>query len=110
MTHKMKWIATDGWRGYEQPIDAVAGSSDTGEWSDSPAPSHIVTKELRGLQTYLKEHGMASKIVSSRSGNGFMSKRWVVPARADDFSKAKLFATKYLKAHDKDTSFIHSSD
>jgi hypothetical protein len=38
---KTEYISTDGWRGYVQPINAVAGANYTGTSSDSPYPSHV---------------------------------------------------------------------
>ena len=41
------YIRTDGWRGYEEPVYAVAGANNTGDYSDSPCPTDICMTELR---------------------------------------------------------------
>jgi hypothetical protein len=104
---KKKWIKTDAWRGYEQPVYAVAGSSDTGTWEDSPCPSYEVDKELKDFQKFLQEKGIKSKIVNAQSSNAFMSKRWVV-AEQDKYAEAKELAKQYLK--EKETKYIHDAD
>lgn len=106
---KKKWIKTDDWRGYEQPIYAVAGSSDTGTWEDSPSPSYEVDKELKDFQKFLQEKGIKSKIVNAQSSNVFMAKRWVVPEQ-DKFAEAKELTKQYLKEKESETKHIHEAD
>jgi len=104
---KGKYVATDGWRGYYQSANAVAGSSDTGTWSDSPCPSGEVTKELQDFRDFLKSKNIKSKIVSGTSSNAFMGKRWVTVPEGDVPKAKKLFA-EYIKT--KRTSYIHDAD
>jgi hypothetical protein len=108
MVHKTKWVPTDAWRGYEQPFDAVAGSSDTGSWSDSPAPSDEVNKELRMLETHLKSKGFEVSRSMTESSNAFMKKRWLVVSK--NHKAAKTAANKWLAEHKDDTSHIHDAD
>ena len=109
MVHKGKWIKTDMWRGYYQPAFAVAGSSDTGTSSDSPAPSGEVMSELNDLKKFLKDKGINSQTRTNRSSNVFMVKRWVVVSPSD-YGKAKNLADQYLKKHYSETSHIHEAD
>lgn len=106
---KKKWIKTDDWRGYEQPVYAVAGASDTGTWEDSPSPSYAVNDELKGFQKFLEENGIKSRIVNARSSNVFMAKRWVVPEQ-DKFAEAKQLAKQYLEEKKSSTKYIHEAD
>lgn len=87
----------DGWRGYEWPKLAVAGSSDTGSWSDSPAPSALVSLELNRLKEYLAEHGFSATETFTQSSNVFMIKRWLVVKKGYD--EAKKLAEDWLEQH-----------
>jgi hypothetical protein len=101
------WVATDGWRGYSQPIYAVAGASDTGMASDSPAPSTTSKKELNSFASYLKKNNITSKKIISRSSNVFMAKRWIVVAPAD-YAKSKKLFDKYFA--ENETQQLHDAD
>jgi len=50
---KLRYIKTDGWRGYSQPINAVCGANNTGNWSDSQCPEHVCLNELNNAKTKL---------------------------------------------------------
>lgn len=106
---KKKYIKSDAWRGYEQPVYAVAGASDTGTWEDSPNPSYKVNDELKDFQKFLAKKGIHSKIVNAQSSNAFMTKRWVVP-ETDKFSQAKELTKQYLKEKESKTKYIHDAD
>lgn len=108
ISKKSKWVKTDGWRGYNQPIYAVAGSSDTGGWSDSPCPSHEVKRELSELQSFLKKNNIQTSQAMGRSSNVFMMKRWIVVPK-EQVAKAKELVASYLKK-DTSTTFIHEAD
>ena len=79
----------DGWRGYSIPPFAVAGSSDTGSWSDSPCPSSAVEEEIKKVQGILAEHNIKSYVVIRETSNVFCVKRWVC-VRGIDFRDASL--------------------
>ena len=106
---KKKWISIGGYRGYEQPVYAVAGASDTGTLEDSPSPSHLVNKELKDFKSFLEKKGIKSKIVITRSSNVFMAKRWIIPEK-DKFHEAKKLTKDYLKKTKDKTEFIHDTD
>lgn len=107
---KKRWVSTGGWRGYNQSAYAVAGSSDTGMWSDSPCPSNEVNTELKDFQKYLGNKGIKTNIRNTESSNAFMIKRWVVVDNPDDFVKAKELTKKYLKKKELELQYIHESD
>ncbi len=50
------WISTSGWRGYEQPVDAVCGANDTGMWKDSPCKSDVRERELNMVKDILRKN------------------------------------------------------
>jgi hypothetical protein len=106
---KGKWVSTDAWRGYWQVANAVAGASDTGMYSDSPAPSDKVKKELNDFRDYLKKKGITSRLSSGKSSNVFMGKRWVT-VKPSDVPKAKKLFNEYIKKHEANTSYIHEAD
>jgi hypothetical protein len=100
----------DGWRGYWIPGTAVAGSSDTGTWSDSPCPTPEVKREIGRFQReVLRPAGIKSRTRYGGSSNLFCGKRWVVVDRAQ-WPRAKELADKWLTEHDRDTRYIHSAD
>ncbi|MBW2986868.1 hypothetical protein KY333_05860 [Candidatus Woesearchaeota archaeon] len=105
-----RYHKTDAWRGYEIPDLAVAGSSYTGEWSDSPCPAKDVRPELMRMRTFLSQNGIKTKITSSDSSNAFMSKLWIEVVNKKDFEKAGKLATAWLTKHANDTRFIHDAD
>lgn len=99
----------DGWRGYRIPGPAVAGASDTGNWSDSPCPSDEVKAEIRRFQReVLQPAGIKSRTRWGSSSNVFCGKRWVV-VDAADWPKAKELADAWLKANKYTTRFIHDA-
>jgi hypothetical protein len=104
-----KWVRTDAWRGYEQPVYAIAGVSDTGNWSDSPIPSDKSMEEIKKLQSHLASQGIKTKIAHAQSSNVFMMKHWLVPTIAD-FDKAKKISEAWLNEHKSDTDAIHGAD
>lgn len=101
---KRKWVSTDGMRGYNQPIGAVVGSSDTGTWSDSPCPSHVVKEELRAARKALATQGIECRTSFTTSSNGFMVKRWLL-VREVDKARAKV-VIESIQEH----RFLHGAD
>lgn len=106
---KTKWVSTDAWRGYEQPVYAVAGASDTGSWSDSPNPSIDVEKEMNMIKKELAQIGVPTKEVVTRSSNVFMGKRWLIAPKGI-YPKAKKKSKELLKKMIKETSYLHGVD
>lgn len=104
---KKRWVATDGWRGYEEPIYWVAGANDTGMYSDSPCPSDVAQKELGYIKSALRQAGIRFKSTTARSSNVFMIKHYIVVAPAD-FDKAKAIALEhYNGALKADTDLLY---
>jgi len=102
---KKVYIKTDAWRGYEMPLYAVAGASDTGMWEDSPSPSDKVDAELQALRGELSKHGIKTRIATTESSNVFMAKRWIVVDNPDDYSRAEDIATEFLKS----ANYLHDA-
>ena len=107
---KRRYNKIDGWRGYWVPALAVAGSSDTGTYSDSPCPSNEVNLELRRLRKeVLRPAGITSRTRWGNSSNLFCSKRWLVVSQAD-FAKAAALVTAWLEDNRRTTSYIHDAN
>jgi len=68
---KKHYIRTDGWRGYEEPINAICGANDTGTWSDSPCPSNVRELELTRAKSILRKNKISYKQAVCRSSNVF---------------------------------------
>ena len=100
----------DAWgRGsYSIPENAVMGASHTGSYSDSPAPTADIKKELNDFRKVLRSKKIKSRLTSTQSGNVFMNKVWVVVGRGD-FPEARKLALKYLDEHESDTEYIHDA-
>jgi|SRR5580700_6562014 hypothetical protein len=88
---KKKYVRTDGWRGYEQPVFAAAGANDTGTWSDSPCPSDVCKKELDMFKARLRKEKISFKTTWGKTSNVFCIHRYVVVAE-QDLDRAKEIA------------------
>ena len=106
---KTKWIKTDDWRGYKQPITAIVGASDTGTWSDSPSPTPDVNREMEMIKKELAQAGVPTREVVSQSSNAFMGKRWLITPKKY-YLAGKKKSAQLLKKLEKQTSFIHGAD
>ena len=93
-----KYVRIDGWRGYSEPVYAVAGANDTGTWSDSPCPSNVREAELADVAKYLKEHGVPTKQVVCESSNVFCVHVYLI-AKIKDVKRARGLVGEYLNDH-----------
>jgi hypothetical protein len=50
---KKTWISSSGWRGYEEPVNAICGANNTGSYSDSPCPEKTCLAELEKAKKIL---------------------------------------------------------
>ena len=92
---KTEYISTDGWRGYVQPINAVAGANDTGTSSDSPCPSHVCEKEIKEYRTILRKNKIQSRTMACQSSNAFCVRVYVL-VHPDDRDKALELAKEHI--------------
>lgn len=77
---KKKYVRTDAWCGYEEPIDAVCGAKDTGTWEDSPCPTPLALAELAKAKKILKQHNIKFKSTWGQTSNVFCIHRYIVVA------------------------------
>jgi hypothetical protein len=93
---KKAWHSTDGWRGYEEPVDAVCGANDTGTWYDSPCNSNTATAELNMARSVLRKAHIPFKSTVCRSSNVFCVHRYIcVPSDRKDAAKSLLEPLRY---------------
>ena len=93
---KKKWVRTDAWRGYEEPIYAIAGVNDTGTWSDSPYPSDKVKSELDIVRDELRKAGVPTKQIVGQTSNVFAGNRYLI-APKELYPQAKTKIKDILK-------------
>lgn len=72
------YVATDGWRGYEQPVYAVVGANDTGMFSDSPCRSDVADRELKDVEAILKKAGIPTKRDTCQTSNVFCVHHYII--------------------------------
>lgn len=97
-TEKNRWVKTDGWRGYYEPLYAVAGANDTGNWNDSPCPSDIATKDLNMVKRILSVNDIPHREIPCETSNVFCVHRYIIVppffyskalSLVDDFKKSE---------------------
>lgn len=83
ISKKLETIHTDGWRGYQQPIQAVCGANDTGMWDDSPCPTTVCKAELKLATAILRKAKIQYRLMTCQSSNVFCVHRYVVTSKKD---------------------------
>ncbi len=103
-----KWVATDGWRGYEEPLYAVCGVNDTGMWDDSPCKSDVAEKEIKEAISILKKNKIPTKIITSSSSNVFCIRHYaIVPPYY--IEKAKELMEEYYEKAKSLTQLLYTT-
>ena len=87
---KNRYVKTDGWRGYSQPINAIAGANNTGSWSDSPCPESVCLNELDQVKKILMTKNIPYKLVWCESSNVFCIHGYIVTLNKDKKRAKKL--------------------
>lgn len=86
-----KYVHTDVWRGYYEPVYAVAGWNDTGTWSDSPCNTAEGIRESKIVKAFLRKHGIPYRHVVCRTSNVFCIHHYlIVPVERLDECKQLL--------------------
>jgi hypothetical protein len=75
---KLKYVSTDGWRGYQQPVNAVCGANNTGEFSDSPCPSHICAAEITRAAKLLEGAKIPYRTMECETSNVFCTHVYII--------------------------------
>ncbi len=91
---KTKYISTDRWRGYSQPINAVAGANDTGEYFDSPCKSSVRKREIAGFKKLLRKENIKSSVMVCETSNVFCVHFYVL-VHPTDRERALEIADEY---------------
>ena len=100
-----KYVRSDGWRGYEEPVYAVAGANDTGGWSDSPCPSDVADAELKAIADALKKEGIKVKQTVCETSNVFCAHRYLIPM-IKDVAKARQVVSDFLSNNDTRLAYL----
>jgi len=95
----VRWVSSDGWRGYEEPTYAVCGANDTGAWEDSPCPSHVAKKEIESIVEVLKRDKIPTKVVTTTTSNVFCVHHYVVVPPYYIEKAREIAANNYDKAN-----------
>jgi hypothetical protein len=103
ISEKKTWVRTDGWRGYEQPINAVGGANNTGTWSDSPCPTHVALAEIEAFRKQLRKVGIRSKLLGCATSNVFCQHIYVL-VHPENRERAYEIA----KGHENDTRLFYA--
>lgn len=93
-TTKTRYVRIDGWRGYYEPINAVGGCNDTGNYSDSPCPSDVARKEIKEFQAMLRKEKIRYRTVGGNTSNVFCNKIYVC-VHEDDRERALELANEH---------------
>ena len=92
---QLKYVRTDGWRGYEEPEFAVVGANDTGTYSDSPCPSHIAERELNAITEVLRKEKIEVKKITTETSNVFCVHHYLIPL-LKNVEKARELVKQYI--------------
>lgn len=104
---QLRYIHTDGWRGYEEPIYAVVGANDTGMYSDSPCPSNVREEELKAIANVLNSAGIPTKEVVTQSSNVFCVHVYLI-AKIKQVQQARDIVKHYLENTETRLSYLVS--
>ena len=102
---KTKWVRTDAWRGYEEPIYAFAGYNDTGNWSDSPYPTSSGQSSRKKFTAYLRKNKIPFKHTTKKTSNVFSVNHYFVTS-SKNVSRAKTLTRQYITETGDDNIWV----
>lgn len=103
--YSKKYVSTDAWRGYEEPMYAVCGANDTGMWSDSPCKSDIAKSELDAAKLELQKLRIQTKLITCETSNLFCVHHYLIVRPKDKVKADEILSEYYKKA---DTSLLYT--
>lgn len=103
---KTKWVSSDGWRGYSEPIYAVCGANNTGSYSDSPCPTNVCEQEIKDARAYLKKKGFKTRLQACESSNIFCQHIYVL-APVSQIEQAREAFNEYYQGAKDQTSLLY---
>ena len=103
---KKKWVRTDDWRGYEEPINAFAGYNDTGNWEDSPYPSNEGYKRAVEFKKFLKEKKIPFKTTTGKTSNIFAVNHFFVTT-PEKVEEAKKLTDEFIRKTKNDRIWVN---
>ena len=102
---EQKYVRIDGWRGYAEPVYAIAGFNDTGTWSDSPCRTDVGQSEKDRLLSVLDAAGIKTKIVTCETSNVFCVHHYIV-TKVKDHARALQIVETFLAENHTDLMYI----
>ena len=101
-TTKTKYVKIDGWRGYLEPINAIAGCNYTGMTEDSPCPSDVAEAEIKSFLQKLRKEKIKYRTTWGNSSNVFMHRKFVCVSPED-----RLEAQAIAFDHQRETRLFY---
>lgn len=85
---KKKVVHLGGWQSRLEPVFAVCGANDTGNFPDSPCKTEDCHREINQAIDILKEHSIKYRTTYCQTSNVFCLARFVVVSEDDiDFAR-----------------------
>jgi hypothetical protein len=100
---RLKYIKTDGWRGYSKPVNAVCGANNTGDWSDSPCPESVCISELDKAKTVLINNNIPYQLSWQETSNVFCVHGYLIVP-----NKYKMKARRLIEPLIQDTRLLYA--
>ncbi len=103
---KTKYVRTDAWRGYSQPVYAIFGWNDTGTAPDSPCNTDQGKKEGDMAGEFLKKSGFKFRIKTCLSSNVFCVHHYLI-VQVEDYERAKTAAKAWYAMNRFNTRLLY---
>jgi hypothetical protein len=87
ISKKKVWVSINAWRGYQKPVNAIAGANDTGVYPDSPCKSNIRKDEIGRAKSLLRKNGIRFSTTWGQTSNVFCVSQYIL-VNPDDRQKA----------------------
>lgn len=75
---KTKVVQIDGWRSRLEPINAICGVNDTGNYSDSPCPTSVGRSEIKMVIERLRKERIQYRSIWLNTSNVFCVAQYIV--------------------------------
>jgi hypothetical protein len=103
---KKRYIHTDGWRGYEQPVYAVAGWNDTGSHDDSPCPTRLGVEEALLVKNLLRQNNIKFRVMTCETSNVFCVHHYLI-VPVEQVEQARKIVKDWYAINKEDTRLLY---
>lgn len=104
---RKKYVRTDGWRGYFEPVYAIAGYNDTGSADDSPCRTVTGQREAARLKAFLKSKGIHFKTITCLTTNVCCIHHYII-APIEQYEAGKIISKQWCVENHDSTSLIYA--